>query len=178
MSRHTFISILLVIFVSGCALGPLPQNAEEQRNFVRKAGFGSAFETYVVNRPYYKVVKTLKANTRKCLNKKVKFTSCGGSTPGCNVRFRTYNPSFIQGRKKSELHVQVVESHSIDLAGKAPKGGLHVAVIDFIKVGKKKTKINVYTMGGRNYRDIPQAVKHWAKATNLGCPDLTQRGLF
>lgn len=175
MNRHTLISILLVLFVSGCAFGPMPQNANEQRKFVSKGGFGSAFETYVVNRPYYKVVKTLKANTRKCLSKKIKFTRCGGSTPGCSVRFTTYNPTFIQGRKKSELHVQVVESNSGDLAGKPPEGGIYGVVIDFIKVGKKKTKINAYTMGGRYYRAIPRAVKHWSEATNLGCPDLTLR---
>lgn len=174
MNRHTFISLLLVVLATGCAMGPTPQNAEEQRNYVRKGLFGSAFETYSVNRPYYKVVKTLKVNTKKCLNKKIKVKTCGGSTSGCRTQITTYTPTFIQGRKKSELHVQVVESNVRRISGKAPKGGLHIAVIDIIRLGKKKTQISVYTLD-RRFRAIPVAVKRWVKDTNLGCPDLAPK---
>ena len=178
MKNHILISALLIVFTTGC-IGTMPKNAKEQRDFVRKGGFGSSFDSYTVNRSYSKVIKTIKAKSKNCLNKKVETRSCGGGLGyGCKTRFTTYNPTFIRSKKKSELHVQVVESHSVDLAGKGHKNGTYVTVVDIIRAGKKKTKLNVYTMAGSRYHSIPRAVKHWANRTNLGCPDFTQSKMF
>ena len=68
---------------------------------------------------------------------------------------------------------------SYTLGGKPPKGGNYIAVIDIFKAGRSKTKIKQYSPPGRKYfSKIPNAVKHWANKTNMGCPDYTTGSIF
>ena len=176
MKRYLFLTLLVGIFATGCAFVPTPQNANEWRAAIElPGGVGELHESYIVKQPYWKVVKTLKANTNKCLkNKRVESTSCGGVRgPGCVTKTFDYNPTFIKGNKLSELHVQVDISNTTYIAGKPPKGGIYVAVIDFLKMGKNKTKVSVYA-DNITFSIIPKTVKHWANQSNLGCPDLSK----
>ena len=176
MRRNLFLTLLISVFVTGCAILPTPQNAKEWRAGISlPGGVGELHETYIVKQPYWKVVKTVKANTNKCLkNKRVTRKTCGGMLgPGCSVKTFDYNPRFIKRKRMSELHVQVDISNTTFIAGKPPKGGIYVSVIDFFKAGKNKTKVTVYA-DNITFSAIPKAVKHWANRTNLGCPDLTR----
>lgn len=176
MKKHTFISILLIIFVSGCAVGPTPQNAKEYRAGVIKGGYGTAIDSYTVNRSYSRVIRTIKAKSKQCLRKKLTKEHCtthvGGAT-NCYTDSFSYKPTFIKGRNKSELHIQMKQANAHFLGGKPPKGGMYIAVIDIFKAGKNKTKIKVYSPK-KFFLSVPKAVKHWAKGSNLGCPDFTQ----
>lgn len=176
MNRHLLFTLLIGIFLTGCALGPIPKNAKEYRAAILEGGFGTNYESYVVRQPYWKVAKTVKAKTKRCLDQTIKSTTCGGIYGGsCNTKTFDYNPRFIKGKKKSELHVQVIMSNSlpsISVGEKPPKNGMYIAVIDFIKKGKNKTKINVYSPS-MGFTAIPKAVKHWSNQTNLGCPDFS-----
>ena len=68
---------------------------------------------------------------------------------------------------------------SFNLGGKPPKGGMYIAVIDIFKVKGNKTKIKEYAPRERKYfSKIPNAVKHWAKRTNMGCPNYTTGSIF
>lgn len=170
--------LLLGVFATGCAMGPIAQNAEEYRAEAIKGSGDSSFKSYIVNHPYKKVVSTIKRKTKKCLNKKVKRSTCGGAAgSGCYSQTITFNPTFIKRRKKSELHVQWDMTNMATLgSNKYPKGGMYIAVFDFVKAGRNKTKVKEYAidMKGRTYyRTVPKAVKHWANRTNMGCPDLT-----
>jgi len=176
MKPHIFITLLISIITTGCAFGPTPKNAKEYRAAILEGGFGTNYESYVVKQPYWKVVKTVKAKSKPCLDKKIETTTCGGAYGGsCNIKTFDYNPRFIKGKKKSELHVQVIMTSSLSIGSigdEPPKDGLYVAVIDFIKQGKNKTKINVHSPS-MGFTAVPKAVKHWANQTNLGCPDFS-----
>ena len=171
MKQHILLTLLIGILFTGCAVTPTPQNAQEYRGAILKGGNGAKYETYVVNQPYSKVVKTIEDKTKQCLTKSVVHESC--SRAGCTSQTTDYNPTFIKGKNKSELHVQVEVSKSLYMGGTPPKGGAYIAVIDFFEAGKNKTKINVHAPD-RYYLAVPKAVKHWANQTNLGCPDFTQ----
>ncbi len=176
MKRYLFLTLFIGVFVTGCAILPTPQNAKEWRAGIKlPGGVGELHETYIVKQPYWKVVKTIKTKTRKCLrNKRVVSKTCGGMLgPGCSTKTFDFNPTFIKRKKMSELHVQVDISNTTFIAGKPPKGGIYVSVIDFFKIGKNKTKVTVYA-DNITFSTIPKAVKNWANRTNLGCPDLTK----
>lgn len=175
--KWNLLSLLLIsVFVTGCgAFGPIPQNAQEYRATFNKKSGASAI-TYTVNRPYYKVVKTIKKKVKECLgNKVVGRSMCGGPYgAGCSSQKMTYTATVKQGKTKSELHVQMEMTKTLHLGGKPPKGGTYIAVIDILKVGRNKTKIKEYAPRERKYfSKIPNAVKHWANKTNMGCPDFT-----
>lgn len=176
MKRYLFLILLIGAFANGCAFVPTPQNATEWRAAIKlPGGVGELHETYIVKQPYSKVVETVKSKTRECLrNKRVKSTSCGGIRgSGCGTKTFDYHPTFIKRSRMSELHVQVDISNTNYIAGKPPKGGIYVSVIDFNKIGDNKTKVTVYA-DNITFSTIPKAVKHWAKRTNLGCPDLAK----
>lgn len=176
--RYLFLTLLIGVFVTGCAFlpkMPTPQNAKEWRSDIKKVGgAGALHESYIVKQPYWKVVKTIETKSKQCLDTKVVSRSCGGGyyASDCGNKTVDYNPTFKKGKNKSELHLQVDIPDSIYIA-KPPKGGLYVSVFDFFKIGENKTKVIVYA-NNVHFSVIPKAVKHWAKQTNLGCPDLHQ----
>lgn len=176
VKKLTFISILLIIFVSGCAVAPTPQNAKEYRTGVIKGGYGTAIDSYTVNRSYSRVIRTITAKSKTCLRKKLTKEYCTTSVSGstnCYTDSFSYKPTFVKGRNKSELHIQMKQTNAHFLGGEPPKGGMYIAVIDIFKAGKNKTKIKVYSPK-KFFLSVPKAVKHWAKGSNLGCPDFTQ----
>ena len=173
--NRSLLSLFLVTFVfTGCAMGPVSKNPQEYRANVLKSGKDAAATTYTVNRPYYKVIKSIKRKTKECINNKsIQRKMCGGPFgTSCVTQMITYKSTFKQGKNKSELDVQMGMTKASFPAG-TPKDGAYIAVIDFVKVGKNKTKITEYAPVGREYfRKTPKAVKHWANRTNMGCPDL------
>ena len=162
MKLHALSLLLIGVFVTGCAIGPTPQNAQEYRAYYKNKS-GPSGQLYTVNRPYHKVVKTLRKKVKECIaNKVVTRSSCGGAHgTGCSNQEMTYTATFKQGKKRSELHVQMEMTKSFNLGGKPPKGGMYIAVIDIFKVKGNKTKIKEYAPRERKYfSKIPNAVKH------------------
>ena len=178
MKINVLLILLFSVITTGCAMGPMPQNALEYRTQTLTGSAGSSFKTYVVNHPYKKVVSTIKSKAKKCLNTNVERNMCGGPYgQGCSSQTITYKSTFIEGKNKSELHVQWDMTKMMRLGGGAPpKDGMYIAVFDFVKSGKNKTIVKEYAIdieGRTYYRVAPKAVKHWANRTNMGCPDLT-----
>jgi hypothetical protein len=169
VNRSLFLVLFANIFFTGCALGPMPQNAKEFREGMKGGGFGINVEEYVVKHPYSKVSKILAAKTKQCLY--VERTESACNNHGCTYTNITYNPKITRGKKHTELLVQIERDpdNAWYIAGKPPKGGAITVLVDLVPAGRSKTKVNVYSPS-MAYTSIAKAVKHWTKGTNLGCP--------
>ena len=56
----------------------------------------------------------------------------------------------------------------------ALQDGIFIAAFDVEPAGKNKTKMTVYAPSQEELRTVPNAVEHWARGSNMGCPDLTK----
>lgn len=163
-----FFMITLLIFMSGCAIGPHPQNAAEFRKALPGSMFGKK-ETFVVKRKLKHVANSFKKMAPKCLRKRVKSVSSGYMH--YQVSVTDYNPTVVKKRNKVELHLQQ-DIQGVMNVTKKPKGGYYMLVTDAFGVGKNKTKIDMYyaTVGSDS---IIKAIKGWANGKK-GCPDLAK----
>jgi len=168
--------IILMFFsaaavLSGCSMHH-PQNAQEFRTAAVASSMAS-IETIEVKRPYKKVVKTFKKYTDKCLAKAYEITSCVNGA--CSTSVQTYTPTLISTRAGTELHLQLDMSNMMNVStvSEIPENGMYVLVLDAVPVGKKTTKIELYS-GKWGYSGIKKAVKGWASGEVKGCPDLTR----
>lgn len=171
MKHHLVTAVLVGTVVSGCAMGPMPQTGQEYR-----AGYGSGVETLDIDRTYQEVAKTLKAKSEQCLKVKLHKTKCRTQL-SCPKYEVFYHPTFVSGKNKSELHVQWRRKpwDSTFLGGgKPPEDGIFIAAFDVEPAGKNKTKMTVYAPSQEELRTVPNAVEHWARGSNMGCPDLTK----
>lgn len=163
------------VLLSGCAIGPTPQNAQEYREVVAKGSYGTKAETYEVKGSYAQVAATVKAKSAECFSKTLTTRDCRGASE-CQNRSFTFIPRFTSNGSSSELAVLVTMNHgnvkNVYLGGPPPEDGMYVAVADLAPAGAG-TKVSVYATNVSFYSHIPKAIKHWTSGTNLGCPDFT-----
>ena len=81
----------------------------------------------------------------------------------------------------TQLHVQFTRSGEgvgiLTLGGEPPANGMYMVVADITPLdGGKSTKLDVYST--QVWRAIPNALKHWSNATNMGCPDFQEKPWF
>ncbi len=163
------ISLALTVILSGCVTSH-PQNARDFRKAVPGA-FMAKVEKYEVSQPYRKVVARFKKMAPKCLNVSIKTTS---QTSGSyQVIVTDYKPTVVVGKNRTELHVQQHHKKGVMNVTKEPAGGYYLMVIDAIKVGKNKTRIE-YFGPSVGHGTMVKAIKGWASGKNVGCPDLTK----
>lgn len=165
MKNIWFILVLLPILTVGCA--QMPQNAEQYRDGIKEGGFLRKQESFVVNRSFRSVSKTVKRLSARCLNKKLVAKE---DLTGKTHDEGSFKSTFIAKGKKAELHVQH-RVPGLNLFGsKEPKQGVYFLVIDMAKTSKNRTKVDAY-YGGVNRRTI-KAVIGWIKGEHQGCPNL------
>ncbi len=175
-----FINLLIIIVLgfslSGC-FGAAPQSAEEYRKAIGAGGFLTKFETFEVNRSYKKVSKIFKKQAKKCLNMSVKTTTSSRTGYGGVMRqvmITDYNTKVKVGKKRTELAVQQHHtSAGMIKLSKEPEGGYFFLVADATRIGKNKTKIDIYSPS-IGVKTMLKAIKGWATGKVKGCPDLTK----
>lgn len=174
MKLVTLLLLATPVLLSGCAIGPTPQNAQEYREAVTKGTYGTKAETYEVKGSYAQVAATLKAKSAECFNRTLTSRACRNASE-CQNRSFTFTPRFTPNGNSSELVVLVTMNHgnvkNVYLGGPPPEEGMYVAVADLAPAGAG-TKVSVYATNVGFYSHIPKAIKHWTSGTNLGCPDL------
>jgi len=161
--------ITLLIFLSGCALGPHPQNTAEFRKALPDSMFGKK-ETFFVKRNIKQVANSFKKMAPKCLRKRVTSTSSGYMH--YQVVVTDYNPSVVLRKNHVELALQQDHIQGVMNVTKKPRGGYYMLVTDAFRAGKNKTKIDMYyaSVGSDS---IVKAIKGWANGKK-GCPDMTK----
>lgn len=170
MKKLNFITVLIaIIFVTGCGIKH-PQTADEFRKGAPTAFMGTK-ETYVVNRPFSKVVASWKSQAPKCLDARIKTVS--SSSTSYQVIVTKYNPTVIVSKNKAELHLQQLHEQGVMNVSEVPPKGYFMMVFDAYPVAKDKTQIDYYGTSLSHFEHITTAVKRWANGKS-GCPDLTK----
>jgi len=181
MKKITIITsaLLLTAIFSGCASSSSPTTPQEFRKATANSMMGTK-DSFIVNRPYYKVASLLQRNSKKCLNKSFKHTSTthNGYYMQTSSDRMYYKTKFKRGRTLSTLEVKG-DSDSLQsgmtsaIYGEALKDGYFIAVVDLHKKGNK-TQVDIYRgsmlMGAQE--DIVNAIKNWAKNGSKSCPNI------
>ena len=174
MKKRLLSLTLIIATITGCAMGPTPQNSNEFRQSVTKGSFGTKIDTFEVNRKYSSVAATLKQKSKECLNISLVKTQCVDRN--CTDYNSFYLPTFKESDNKVDLVVQWRRDpwRSIFGGGKPPKEGFYITAVDAVPVSKNKTKVTIYGPSKEALQSVPTAIKHWAIGDNTGCPDLAQ----
>jgi len=170
-NKQGLLLVATALVLGGC--GGMPKNAEEFRQFslerARVVGWMPGLvpkETFEVERPFREVSSTLQKKANECLKVAIQWATNRGS--GVD----TYKPTFVAGRDKAELHVQLRRGAVIEVG--APPDGSYRVVLDATPLAAKRTRIDMYTMSIDDNL-LRRALRGWAQGDNLGCPDLTKR---
>lgn len=177
MRKSSSIISVILLALSGCAVHPTPQNADEYRKVVRDGAYGTHIESYIVNSPYLTVSNRIAKNAKKCLDKTFTKRVCTStrSSTNCHDTSISFIPTVRKATGKMELHMQRKSNPdaTIYVGGEPPASGMYTSIIDIEPAEKNKTKITVYAPVNF-YRETPDAVRQWAEATNMGCPEFVR----
>ena len=165
----TLATLALAALLAGCVTSH-PQNARDFRAAVPGA-FMAKVEKYEVSQPYEQVAARFQKMAPKCLDVTVKTTS--RTNTSYQVIVTDYKPTVIVGKERAELHVQEHHAQGVMKVTAEPQGGYYLMVVDAIKAGKDKTRIEYYGPS-TGYETMVRAIKGWASGENVGCPDLTK----
>ncbi len=167
---HTFLVILILSLVTGCAGMGYPQNAEDLRKSARMApSMLNKVRTFDVSRPFNEVSATLRKKSAECLNVSYEWHDSKG-----RHGIVTFKPTFIADKSHAELHVQKKTEGGTEIViGGVPEGGLYRIVLDAAPESSSITSINLYVSSPIDDRFLANTVTDWVKGTNLGCPDFT-----
>ena len=161
--------LVLTVSLTACITSH-PQNARDFRAAVPGA-FMAKVEKYEVSQPYAKVAARFKKMAPKCLNVSVETVS--QSRTSYQVIVTDYKAKVVSGKTRTELHVQQHHAKGVMNVTKEPKGGYYLMVVDAIKAGKNKTRIEYYGPSS-GYDSMVDAIKGWASGKKVSCPDLTK----
>lgn len=164
----------ITFLITSCGNMPLTPDALRQMAKTNKS-FTST-DTYIVSKPYKKVIKTVKKRAYHCLRKSVVTTVTQGGTK-TNKYSTPFKPTFVTRRNMSELHLQMKRGNTIVVAGnkdKVGKDGWYIVVADIRSAGKNRTRLDIHSTPGMGMSLLVNSIHNWAKGSNLGCPDLTK----
>jgi hypothetical protein len=170
VTRTLFITLgFFSLLLTGCGSMPrtpdiLVQNAKSESMFSEK-------DVFVVKRPINQVADVFRKKSTECLN--VTVTRSWWDNGVYRQELRTYKPSMTVDKQRVRLMLQTkVVSGSTELGG-PPPDGWYMLVADAYPEGKNSTRVELYVQWTGD-KIAFKAVKHWANATSMGCPDMTK----
>lgn len=146
----------------------VPQTREEFVRAVASGARGVKMETFVVERGFDEVYRTLEARTAPCLDVEVRRTAYVGYTEHSSS---DYNPTLRRlGSDRAEFTLQVVHRPR-GVGHTPPPGGLYVMAADLKRTGASRTEVVLYrpSMG---FKDITKSLMQWAEGSATDCPKL------
>ena len=160
---------LLLGMLSGCAAMVAPQNPDEFRARIPE----SYKERHHIKRPYRVVADVLAKKARECLNISFRMEWVEYNGPYRHKRQTTvkYKSTMHEAGGKTVLAVQYKAIPKLFPVQNEPPDGIYAVVVDAYPSGNG-TQLDIYGLES-NKRLVPQAIKHWANGTNMGCPDLS-----
>jgi len=166
--KNTLLLLTVAAFLSGCA-GANPQTREEFRKSRLEGALLSFVETYVSQRPFDEVVKTLNQKVNECfqVNVTTKRTVGGIQTMNLTDEFRTTIRNV--DKNHAELTTQFTMKGAIVMQ-QVPPGGFYQSAMDIERLTPTTTKLTFYgpTIGGG--RDKWNALKQWSDGQSVPCP--------
>jgi hypothetical protein len=171
--RNLIIGAAIGAALTGCAVVPTAQTADEFRQQVKGSSLGFT-ETIEVPRPHAQVSDALRRKSKECLA--VTIVSTGDVYQGNMLVKQTsrtiYKPTLTVTKDGTELAVQS-GGHKSPMQ-KVPDGGYYVLVADAKPAGKNATSLTIYRGKIGKPKDIDAAIRGWARGDSMGCPDLNR----
>ncbi len=146
----------------------VPQTREEFVRAVAAGARGVKMETFVVERGFEEVYRTLEARTEPCLDVEVRRTAYVGYWENSSS---DYNPTLRRlGPELAEFTLQVVHRPR-GVGHTPPPDGLYVMAADLKRAGASRTEVVLYrpSMG---FKDIAKSFIEWAEGRATDCPKL------
>ena len=146
----------------------VPQSREEFVRVVASGTRGAKVETFVIDRSFDEVYRTLEGRTPPCLDVEVQRTAYVGYVERSSS---DYNPTLRRlGSDRAEFTLQVVHRPR-GVGHTPPPGGLYVMAADVKRDGPSRTEIVLYrpTMG---FKEIYKRFIEWAEGGTTDCPKL------
>jgi hypothetical protein len=173
MSSKYFVSFLVILGLLGaCAT---PKTPEELRQHVRNQGAYTKFETFVVQRPYSAVVKSIKSHTDFCLDKTFQHAAKQQSllpTKEQDMGTTNYIPVSKIGSTKAEFYTKWADNTKGNFG--IQKGDQFIFyVADVTSKDPKSTSIDLYYYTHDRYVWARDFLKAWARGEDPGCPKLS-----
>lgn len=163
------LALALTVAFSPMALAIwVPQTRAEFTDAVSKGTKGSKMETFVVNRSFDEVVRTLEARCMPCMDVKVNRVANVGYVERSSS---DYNPDLKRiGKDRAEFTMQVIHNPR-GVGHTPPPNGLYVMAADFKRAGAGRTEVVLYrpAMG---FKFISKALMEWAEGTSTDCPKM------
>jgi hypothetical protein len=159
---------LFVWFASPAAAIWVPQTRAEFTKAVSEGAKGAKMETFVVERGFDEVYRTLESRCTPCLDKLVERVANVGYVERSSS---DYNPDLKRfGKDRAEFTLQVV-NRPRGVGAVPPPGGLYVMAVDLKRAGANRTEVVLYrpVMG---FKNISKSLMEWAEGTSTDCPKL------
>jgi len=159
---------LTVLFAPAALAIWVPQSRAEFTDAVSKGTKGSKMETFVVNRGFDEVYKTLEARCIPCMDVKVERVANVGYVERSSS---DYNPQLKRiGKDRAEFTMQVIHRPR-GVGHTPPANGLYVMAADFKRAGAGRTEVILYrpAMG---FKFISKSLMEWAEGKSTDCPKM------
>lgn len=162
---------LAVLLLVASPLGAIlvPQTREEFVRVVAAGHSGVKMESFVIERGFDEVYKTLEARSAPCLDKKVERSANVGYYEHSSS---DYNPTLKRlGADRAEFTLQVIHNPRGVGGGPPPPGGLYIMAADLKRAGAGRTEVMLYrpTIG---FKDITRGFMQWVEGKSSDCPKL------
>ncbi len=166
-----WLMLLVVALLSGC-VGGWPESPAQMRQQSRDWRMTQSVE---VPRPLADVASTMRKQSAACLNVAIKLSHVNPLGKEVSDGSIILKPTFINHANWAELHMQrkLKDTPTRQMGNLPPDGGYDL-VVDAKAVSANRTRLDIY----RVFRDdglinsMQNAIIHWAKGDNLGCPVL------
>lgn len=164
MKRKILLLAPLAFLLPACSV---PMNTGEFRQAAKSNAMLLTTESFEVNRPYSEVARAFREKAPECLSFKLGSATRnmfgGSSNP---VYYAETRQTVLVAKDKTELSFQVKYMNTVT---SEPEGGSYHLVADAYRVGKNRTRVDVYRR--TKVELLVEALKGWASGENMGCPD-------
>ena len=158
-------TVIIACTVTACVVGKTSMTRDEfSARMSQNPGY---IDTFIVDRQFAKVVKTMKQKTDECLNTRSTWSRTSGGMMTSRVTMN-YNATFqVISADRAELTIQEVPSGMMRIGPKMPPGGFYRVAVDFEKMGSK-TKLSFYG-SAKSWNKTFSAVKEWSAGRTGKC---------
>jgi hypothetical protein len=160
--------LVVTMALYGCA-GNNPQTRED---FVKTRQAGVPFnmmDSYVVNRRFEDVVKSLQQKAGECLNVDSIMTRTQGGVTTMNAKDEYRTTIRVLDRNRAELTTQFQMKGQI-VTQKVPEGGFYNRAVDIERASPRTTKVTYYGSSLDSGKKVWAAIKDWSDGKTSPCP--------
>ena len=166
MRKLTFLCVAAALW--GCA-GTNPQTRDEFRKVIAAGAPMTFTDTYVVQRRFDDVVKSLRQKADECLQVDVRMTRTSGGIQTMNTKDEYRTAVRLVDKNRAELTTQMTMKGAIVLQ-QQPEGGFFNTAVDIERLTPSTTKLTYYGSSLSSGKAKWNLLKQWGEGKAVPCP--------